>query len=553
MITTATLLAALMCWGLGWIGLALIERVTSSGSSGVPQASRTEQHALAVLLGITLWVFVLTALGHVTALAVLPAWLAWGLGAACAIVGTRCALRARGRQPKIDLPDRCRPLDRVAVGVALGFLGFAVVYASTMPVHIFDPVFHFAFKGKLLWHEGLLGPGWTDVEGPIGRVITHPDYPPGVGALECLLAWPSGGLAIHAARPLFALFVLATAGFLWGRLRRVGSGPAALGLLVWSSLPFLFYSRLPHPDWLKGTYGLLFGTEAGQARFGDGPLEDGTPGRWTQPDGWTLDGAGDLPLAALFSVGAWLLFAALAGRVRRDTEAAPEGQVEADAQQERTARHNALLGGLLLGGGALMKNEGLALLPVAMVAAGLAWLVTRGRPPLRQTAARAGLALGAALVVASPWLIARGAVPTIGEDYPSRLSPSGLAAAWNAEQETGFGPDGRPERAPIPAIVASGFQDAVTHIPRFGLLWLAAFTALVLRARRLVAPRAPTPWTAAGWTLLGAFALYALVLFVTPWNLTALFRTAIPDRLIFHVAPLAILLIAAAFAPSEER
>ena len=125
MITTATLLAALMCWGLGWIGLALIERVTSSGSSGVPEASGTEQHALAVLLGITLWVFVLTALGHVTALAVLPAWLAWGLGAACAIVGTRCALRARGRQPKIDLPDRCRPLDRVAVGVALGFLGLS--------------------------------------------------------------------------------------------------------------------------------------------------------------------------------------------------------------------------------------------------------------------------------------------------------------------------------------------------------------------------------------------------------------------------------------------
>ena len=534
MITAATLLAALMCWGLGWIGLGLLARVSGAGLGG----PRVEQHALAVLLGITLWVFALTALGHVTALAVLPVWLAWGLGVVCVAVGARGALRARRVQPVFTAPGRCGLLERGAVGVALAFLGFAVVYAATMPVHIFDPVFHFAFKGKLLWHEGLLGPGWTDVEGPIGRVITHPDYPPGVGALECLVAWPTGALAIHAARPLFALFVLATGGFLWGRLRRRGPGPAALGLLLWSSLPFLFYSRLPHPDWLKGTYGLLFGTEAGQARFGSGPMEDGAPGRWTQADGWTLDGAGDLPLAALFSVGAWLVFAALAVRARADAgaalvpaEADDSGRAEpltahsspsaisaahgslADAELEferqRAARHDALLGGLLLGGGALMKNEGLALLPVALVAAALAWLVTRGRPPLVPTLRRAGLALGAALVVASPWLVARSAVPTIGEDYPSRLSPAGLAAAWSTEQETGFGPDGRPERAPIPAIVAGGFTDAVTHIPRFGLLWLAAFAALLVRARRLIRPRAPTPWTAAAWTLLGAFALYA--------------------------------------------
>lgn len=527
MIEAVTLVAVVAIWGLGWLVLTACERG--------PRAA-VEAHSLALLLGLTAWAFVLTAVGHVAPIASLAPGLAWGVASVCGLAGGWCALRARGARLELEAaPGRVEGwLERCAVGVALVFLAFAVFYTATMPVHIFDPVFHFAFKGKLLFHEGLMGPGWTDVDGPIGRVITHPDYPPGVGALECLVAWPKGAVAVHAARPLFALFVLATGGFLWGRLRARGPSAAALGLLVWASLPFLFYSRLPHPDWAKGFFGLLFGSAAGEARFGSVADEDGVMGRWTQPDGWTLDGAGDLPLAALFSVGAWLLFTAL--------------------QAKRSgARADLWIAGILLGGGALMKNEGLALLPVALLAAGIAWLVAAQRPPLARTALRAAGALGLALAVASPWLLVRGSVPTIGEDYPSRLTPAGLAASLASEQPVGFRPDGELDVRPVPAIVARGFVEAITHIPRFGLLWIATLAALAVRWRTLLRPRAPTAATAAAWTLLGAFALYAVVLVVTPWNLAALFKTAIPDRLIFHVAPLAILVLVDALSGPAER
>lgn len=531
MIELATLCALGAIWGLGWVLVLAFEG--RGHGRGVVEAT-----SLALLAGLTGWACVLTALGHVTALAALPAWLGWVLGVTGGVGGVVLMRVHAGRRNALALPAATGGLlERGATGVGVLLLAFAVFYASTMPVHIFDPVFHFAFKGKLLFHEGLMGPGWTDVDGPIGRVITHPDYPPGVGALECLVAWPKGHVAVHAARPLFALFVLATGGFLWSRLRVRGSAPAALGLVTWASLPFLFYSRLPHPDWAKGLFGLLFGTAAGEARYGTQPDEDGVPGRWTQPDGWTLDGAGDLPLAALFSVGAWLLFAAL---VRR-REGAPANEPRADA----------LLGGLLLGGGALMKNEGLALLAVTLVAAGLAWVVTRERLRLATWGGRLGPAFCLALVVAAPWLVVRGDVPTIGEDYPSRLTPAGIAEAFASEQPVG--PDGRGglELRATPAIVATGFIDAITSVPRFGLVWLATLAALVWRWRTWLTPPRATPVTAATWTVLGAFGLYALVLVVTPWNLTALFKTAIPDRLIFHVAPLAILVVVEALVPRD--
>jgi hypothetical protein len=536
MIEWVTFVALGALWGLGWLVLAGVEAV----AAGAPHATRftrargaLESHSLAVLLGITTWAFGLIALGHGLALDRLPPALGWIVGGACTVAGAWLAWTRVHRPGPLDKLARepWTALDGLALGVALLLLAFAVFYASTMPVHIFDPVFHFAFKGKLLYHEGLMGPGWTDVEGPIGRVITHPDYPPGVGAIEALVAWPKGQLAIHAARPLMSLFVLATAGFLWSRLAEHGRRTQVLGVLLWASLPFLFYSRLPHPDWAKGYFGLLFGSAAGEARYGSVLDEDGVLGRWTEPDGWTLDGAGDLPLAALFSVGAWLVFAALA-RGRRGPSSV-----------------ELVLGGLLLGGGALMKNEGLALLPVALFAAAIAWLLAPKTHTLKSWLQAAAVPLGIALVVASPWLLVRGSVPTIGEDYPSRLSPAGLVEAARAEQAVGFLESGQPETQPVPKIVASGFAEAIAHVPRFGLLWLALFGAVLVRWRTTLRPLSPTPATAATWTILGAFALYALVLLVTPWNLTALFKTAIPDRLIFHVAPLAILVVAIAFAP----
>jgi hypothetical protein len=295
---------------------------------------------------------------------------------------------------------------------------------------------------------------------------------------------------------------------------------AVTASLLWASLPFLFYSRLPHPSWGKAAFGLFAGPTAGRARFG----ASGGSDRWSMPDGWSLDGAGDLPLAALFSAGVLLLILHLA----RD-------------RGERAAWGEPVLAGLLLGGGALMKNEGLALLAVAALALGPWGLwMARSRGGLRSALVPLALALGTALVVAGPWLAVRGEVPTIGEDYPSRLSPAGLVEAWGASQPVLTDLDGAaPYERRVPALVARGFASALTSVPRFGLVWLLFGLGLLvglLRPRRFL----DSPALPAALAVLGAFALYALVLLVTPWNLSSLFKTAIPDRLVLHVAPLAI-------------
>lgn len=520
MISLATVIAALAIFGAGHLVLGVLRLGETADQEG--ERPSLERQSLAVLLGLALWAFGLMALGLAMPIAALGSGLGTGLAVTCALAGLAVAWRTRAART-VGLAAGQEPwtlLERVAAAIALFFAAFSVFYASTMPVHIFDPVFHFAYKGKLLYHEGLMQAGWTDVEDAVGRVITHPDYPPGVGALEALVSVVKGSFSSDEARPLFALFVLATGGLLFARLAHLGRRAALTGALLWLASPFLYYSRPPHKSWLKGAYGLFVGPDAAKERFGitlgpKGPL----PGEWTMPDGWTLDGAGDLPLAALFSAGALLLFGAITGRGRRG---------------------DAGLAGILIGGGALMKNEGLALVPVVLIAAVLAWLWTEKRPPLAATARKLAAALGLALVVASPWLSVRGSVPTIGEDYPSRLTPSGLIEAATSTQPIRVSmTTGAVEEQLVPRIVAGGFLDAFTHIPRFGILWLAFFFALgyaLLHPRR----RLTGATTGAALCVLGASALYALVLTVTPWNLDALFKTAIPDRLVFHVAPLAI-------------
>ncbi|MDF1800382.1 MAG: hypothetical protein P1V81_14485 [Planctomycetota bacterium] len=497
-----------------------------------------ERQALAALAGLSVLAFLVTLLGLAGPLS---AGAAWSLTVALAAGGAwglwrQLRSRAPGPTPATGARPGASPMELVGIGLVLAFSAFTVFYASSMPVHIFDPIYHFAYKGKLLLHEGLLMESWTDVEGPIGRVITHPDYPPGVGALEAFLGALAGGFDEDATRPLFALFVLATTAVLWSGLRRAGRLAAVTGTLLWSTMPFLFYSRLPHPELGKGIFGLFAGPAAGEARFGSTGGQD----KWSMPDGWTLDGAGDLPLAALFSVGMLLLVTHL--------HRAPAARRRGDL----------VLAGLLLGGSALMKNEGLALLPIAALALGLAELLRSRLVPrvkLLPGVVAIGTALLVALVVAGPWLAVRGDVPTIGEDYPSRLSPAGLAEAWGSTQPILTDVEGEePAVRRVPAIVLTGFTDALVSVPRFGLAWLlfgAALVLALLRPRRL----ATSPALPAALAVLGAFALYALVLLVTPWNLSHLFKTAIPDRLIFHVAPLAVfaaaLLLTGYAAPNE--
>jgi hypothetical protein len=531
MITASTLITLFVVFLGGHFALALFRPSRRRGAA--------ELHGTALLLGLALLPALVTGL----ALAIGPL----GVGLTRALAAVLCAggaialYRRHQLKPSMEARPPLRSprsaeelLCLLGFGLILAFGAFIVFYTATMPMHIFDPVFHFAYKGKLLYSEGLMTSSWMDVEDSLGRIITHPDYPPGVGALEAFCGWIGGVFSEDAARPLFALFALALGAFLFGTLKDLGRSGSWLapitGTLLWLSTPFLYYSRLPHDNWVKGAYGLFFGPDAAQAKYGDtigpkGPIL----GEWSTPDGWTLDGAGDLPLAALFCSGFIVLLRfVLTDRERRDTA-------------------DLLIAGALLGGGALMKNEGLALLPVVVIAIGITWLLELRRKPATALKGRAlstpsalALTMIVALVVASPWLAVRGDIPTIGEDYPSRLSPSGLLESWSSTQPVHLSPSTNEiAEVPVPRIVGGGFLDAFTQIPRFGIVWLLFLATCVLglaRPKRFLR----TPAFPAALVVLGACALYALVLLVTPWNLEALFNTAIPDRLIFHVAPLAI-------------
>jgi hypothetical protein len=400
-------------------------------------------------------------------------------------------------------------LQRPALFVPLALLAFALFQAASVPMHSFDAIFHFAYKAKLLFHEGLGTSGWTDLVGPVGRIATHPDYPPGLAALGALAGSWRGEVDERAVRMLMPFFLLAGAGWLWAALAP-RSRWAALGAVTsLCALPFLYFVwPLNEAAW-PGLAELVLG----RGVFAEGVLPGTSP---------LLDGTGDLPLGTLLVGALFFLVRAL--------------------RAEGTASE-ASLAGVLLGGALLTKNEGLVLAGILVLALGLALVLGRvsrlgtecaQRSPAR-VAARLGLALALAGLVALPWLAVRNVVPSIDEGYPAMFTRENLASAMAG---------GRPHD------IAAAFWQSFTNTARWGFLWLAfalGLAALVLRRglRELDA-------TAAALVTLLALALYFTVLLVSPWSLELLFATLIPDRLLVHVAPLAIWCVSAAGWPQRE-
>ena len=254
----------------------------------------------------------------------------------------------------------------------------------------------------------------------------------------------------------------------------------------------------------------------------------------SMPDGWTLDGSADLGQAVLFGVGLILAWRCLRW------------------SGERADRADALCAGVILGGSALIKNEGLALLAMAGGSMGLFWLVGAWRAnalaSTERTHARGlvdgALVFGIAALLAAPWLAIRGDIPSIDEDYPQAVK-----VMLGLEEAPADAPVGQPRsigqafaRAPV---VAGGSLTSFVHVLRWNLVWVlfiaTVVTWLVLRGRRLLAhPILPLLVATVG--TLGA---YGLILIVTPWDLPLLFSTAIPGRIILHVVPLVIFVTAA--------
>jgi hypothetical protein len=534
-ISLAALGVALAALGFGLSLEALVRRLMV-GAGGGRARSRPERLAVALLLGLgvgpALWTALVAVLGPPTDSTARWLLLAAGLAGLPTLPGL---LRPRVAAPR-PVPERWTATQGLLAALCLGFLAFAQVYAATLPMHLFDPLFHFAYKGKLIHTEGFGSESWMvlppelEAHPSIGRIITHPNYPPGVPTLHAWVAHAGGRFDEDATRSLGGLWVLTSTALLWVLLRPRGRTPALFACASWCTLPLLYYSRLPH-DYI--TWAVQEEQFVGSLEFRWLEAVRAWLALWTgggeRPDGWTLDGAADLPLAAL-------VLAAVTCLWRRS----PGSGLPSD-------RADALFGGLFLGSLVLCKNEGTALLALLLAVFGAAALARRLVPasapagvprPLRELA----LATAAALLVASPWLVLRGAIPSIDEDYPRAL----LGLLGLGESPAGAGVTNRTptewaqvaERVPT---VAGGFLTSLGHLLRWNLTWWLLLSAalwwLVRRPLALLRHPALPLLVAVG----GAVLLYATTLLLTPWDLAALYTTTIPGRLLLHVAPVAIL------------
>lgn len=397
-----------------------------------------------------------------------------------------------------------RPWSRAELALALlcaAFCVYAALQAFGTPLHRLDATQHFAYKARLLVSEGLATAGWSDLDGPVGRIVTHPAYPPFVGALTALCSSVSGAFDPDAGKILLGCCVPLGAAWLFRWLAPRSRKAALCAALAWSSLPFLYYAwtsaQVPGAlDWI----GLLCGPTLAARLGADG---------YTLPFATDLlDGTGDLPLAAL-GIGVAL---ALRGLVAKSCATPPRRGFGAAAGP-------CIVAGALTAAALLAKNEGSLL--VALLASGAC--IACGP---RAAFARIGAALAIAALACAPWWIAKRAIPPIDENYGALLRPANVLASL--------------DRA---GIVGAEFLAAFGRVLRWNLLWPCCALALLLAWRAAAGTRREL--AALAPAIVGALAAYFAALLVTPWDLQVLFGTFIPDRLLFHVAPLALALVAA--------
>ncbi|TAJ21307.1 MAG: hypothetical protein EPO68_04940 [Planctomycetota bacterium] len=438
-------------------------------------------------------------LGAFAAAGALGWWIARRSGAAAASTAAR---------PKCASSPWTRT-ERALAALCIAFCAYAALQAYGVPLHRFDATQHFAYKARLLASEGLGGAGWTDLDGPVGRIVTHPTYPPLAGALTALCSSVRGAFDPDAGKLLAACFVPLGAVWLFRWLRPRSRTAGLLAALAWCGLPFVYYawtsaSKAGAFDWIGLVCGPALAARLGADGYAQPYFSD------------LLDGTGDLPLAALCIGLALALRELVASRAELASGALARGALA----------RGVVVAGVLAAAALLVKNEGLPL--VALLVLGACVASWRGA-----SVPRIGLALAVAAVCAAPWWIAKRAIPPIDENYGGLLRPAHVLASL--------------DRA---SVVGSEFLAAFGRVLRWNLLWPLCALALVLAlpawrsARRDFVALAPA--------VVGGACAYFAVLLVTPWDLQVLFSTYIPDRLFVHLAPLAVALVAAIAWPPRE-
>jgi len=388
------------------------------------------------------------------------------LGLAVAALVLLLAAAARAAPPAAPAAPRSGEDGRAPRWLCGALLALAAVgllqalFAGSMrPAFQFDSLTRWMFKTKALAVEHTLrGPLSTAPE----FAFTHQRYPPLVCHVANLPALVNGRFDDRLAGAMFPWYMVALVCVVYGALaRRRGPLRAAIGAAWVGNLPLLAYVTFPPPG-------------AGAA-----------------------SAMADVPLALFLTAAILALMDGIDGlRDRAHVEA-----------------------GLLLGLAALTKNEGLAAIGVAALAAGLC--SRRGR--LRTALGLAGLAL---LVFWTLWGRMASGFPALDEHYPARLNAAAVL-------------EGLPR---LPRILKALALEAV-DFRSWNLTWLA-IPAFLIIGRRTRSVNAAV--LVAGLQL----AAYVFALEITAWSSPAAetvggdpvdyLMTLTLGRLLVQVAPLLI-------------
>ena len=388
--------------------------------------------------------------------------------------------------------------------VVLGLLALGSVAATlALPLNEFDPIYHFAYRGRVLLHDGIANGesivGMIQADG-YGRLVTHPNYPFGVPILEAWTATIGGWDDRWVQLPLAFWTACLPMAVAFG-LRDRGSSAARTGALVAAVTPMLYGA-----DYLmRGFVDLPRAGLAGEMMLG---------------------GGGDLAVATFMTLGfaLWL-------RVRATA-----------------SWHGIALAALAFAAAAMMKNEGLALGGCVVLALLLGELLPRFRAEFPRLLAPFRLAALLVLMVL-PWVLLRAQLPAIDENYTERLTPANVAHFWTADELVDRSPQAQAgktdDSGPVEkrrAVVVAAFLEEFMDWRSWGLLWLLFLFSLPVTRARLADPRLKQLCL----LVLGATLLYFLILLVTPWNFPSLRDKGIPERLLVHLTGVMALAVGSA-------
>jgi len=483
-------------------GLLFIALATFLGRALLPsrkilERSRWEELGVAYLLGTAVIVVVITA-GFLLGFKMALLWWLPVLGGAAGWVLERKRVDETGRLAEVPWT---RP-----IGVLLATLAVAAFLTTiALPLNEFDPIYHFAYRGKVLLYEGTpLNEAITGILSPdgYGRLVTHPNYPLGIPILE---AWTAhwGGWSDRWVQLPLALWSACLPMVVAFGLRGYSKSAASFGATLTAATPILY------------SYNFL----------ADGLSELSMAGLSST---LTLGGGADLAVMAMLGVSA-----ALFVRAR---------QVD--------CRRAGICAGLGLAAAVMMKNEGLALAGVCL----LAVLLTILLPPRR---IRVTIPFAAVAILGiAPWLGLRAQLPAIDENYSEQMTAENilhyLGGGRELIEKSPLAMSGRekPDFENAPArigIVLAAFWDEFTDWSSWGLLWLLAILALPVTRQRLLDPE--LRWLSL--LVMGGVSVYFLTLLVTPWNFPSLRDKGIPERLLVHlVGP--IMLMFGAILPKKD-